>query len=253
MEFFKLASQGEWRLRLIDQGFDDHNGALIEAVIKTGAVKDYEKLYRAYNRLLPSLRKDIIHVWEMLCLSGEEGAFDYAVNHLKMNKNTSGKWNKNPLHYAALSGAPAQVDRALALGIPFNSESQCGCNVLHYAILSHSPHQVVNVLKLEKEKNEELNFTASEGRNGLHLAALTGHDGIVHEVLNLMSQRKIDVHQPDMYGFNAYNYAVYTGNERVKKRLAALGLEQGAKQQDDFSIDSFDRQNVGTPALRNAM
>lgn len=215
----------------------------IDVVVKSGSISNYENLYHVYNNLLPAVRQGITEAWQLLCLSGEPEAFNYAVENLNMTKDTVGKWGDNPLHFSALSGNPAQINKALNLGIMWNSEVHNHANILHFAFLSKSPDQVNKVLELEKEHHEKLPTTFKKDRNVLHLAAISGKIDVLDLALELVKDedRKLNLDAKDIYDFNALNYAVKKGNQRVIKKLKELGLT--CENQESFGFGDLNMRN----------
>ena len=216
------------RTRFIEDGCNEN---LIDELIKLNVIENYKHLYQVFTTLLPGIRENIQTLWQLLCLSGEEKAFSHAKT-LGMNTFTATEMGENPFHYAVLSGNPSQVDRVLALNIPWDSTTRDRINGLHYAMLSHSKAQVEKILSLEKQYRKKLDRQSNKGRNILHYAAATG----CIDVVEIAIKEVDDLHAQDAFGYNALDYARVNGNQTVTHRLCKAGIKESKQCLLDFDF-----------------
>lgn len=237
-----------WAKRLTEAGCDEK---LVEKVFKAKAINNYEPLWQTFRRLPLNFQKKITEPWQLLVLSGESNAFDYAVKNLNMHSDTRSPAGELPLFYAALSNNPEQLDKALELTDKKNkkdligSYASNGCNVLHYAILSRNPEQYEKVLQLYKDEDLTPIATVHDSkRNALHIAALTGNPDMVDSVLATVDLLGINVKDQDDDLFNALNYAMKASNDnhRVQDELKKLGLRPEGNH-NEFYFDVRDTKN----------
>ncbi len=207
----------EWKNKFTQAGCQP---LLISNLFRTNIIEDYNKLYKHFLRLLPSMRKEVMHRWELLCLSGEPGAFEYATKFCNLTAKTYNRSGKNPLHYATLSGNPHQFNKAFKINIDWQNESLDHYNILHFAILSNNPTQLTTVLTLESESGKLLPRLGHKNRNPLHLAAFTGS----LEMIQLCAELVDDIFLKDDLGFNALDYARANKAKQAIKLLSSLGL-----------------------------
>lgn len=236
----------EWEERFIQAGCDT---VLFKQVYQTKVIEDYKKLLKAFTNLPISMREDFQEPWQLFVLSGEKKAFEYALNpdntKIKpMNKDSKSSGGENALHYAALCqerdnfGAETQLDRALKLGIPFDSVSNLGFNIIHYVVLGTQGQMLrVNDLKSEysKKTEKDLSLIANDNVNVFHLAAFSGNLFAYHYAKNVILASDLEetivklhqktfnseckpLHATDLNGFNALHYA--------EKRLSLALTEQ---------------------------
>lgn len=238
--FVKPANKYEWINRLKETISETGANADIVDNISLAPnnhlIHDFEQLYRNFNNLMPAilsgLRAPITEEWELLCLSGEKDAFEYAVK-CGMDKNTVNASGENPLHLSTLSAVPGQMHRALLLGIPCTSETKEGGSILLAAIASKNPQQLQAVLHVESNNRTKLAHTTKDGRTALHIAAFTGNPLMVEMVLEIAWEKGsgLDIQSVDTHGYNALNYAIKRGNQNVIRKLEQAGLTPNPNQE----------------------
>lgn len=128
---------GFWRDHFLQLGWDVY---LIDCVIGTGYINDISQLY---NKLTQDVlngkvfdktgRFISMSVVEVLILTGVPQCFDYAVKKLGLTKHFLGIEKQTALHWAVKSRSRKQVEKALALGVNPNYESEEGVTALHIA------------------------------------------------------------------------------------------------------------------------
>ncbi|OGT35187.1 MAG: hypothetical protein A3F11_01925 [Gammaproteobacteria bacterium RIFCSPHIGHO2_12_FULL_37_14] len=215
-----------WKNEFIAAGC---NSALIAKVLKTNRIEHYQQLFRIFTRLPPDIRKGMLYQWELFCLSGEKQSFYYAKQFCGLTQTKRNLLGMNALHYAALSGNPEQIYRALELGIIWNSKSFNQCNILHFAILSGELKQIIKVLELEDTQHVKLSRTIEKNRNVFHLAAFTG----IIELINFTKDLINNIHEKDDDGLNALDYARASNEINAIEHLAMMGLSS------DHCLDNF--------------
>lgn len=169
------------------------------------------------------------------------------------------------LFYAAMSGNPMQLNRALALvkkyqdlaikkgysQIPvWQTKIYKGMNIFHAAILSGNVQQVKKVLELANNANVSLNKNITEDGfkvTPLHFSVLSNSLEIVQLILNLTK----NIQSVDNEGFNALDYLIVKKNFEINiddnKTLKQLDREKQAQKIDD-DIESFLRSEKIIPA-----
>lgn len=248
---------------------------LVDDVVQTKAISNPEPLYETYRRLPKIFQNTITKPWQLLILSGEVNAFDYAIKEFHIKKDTKSSAGEPPLFYAAMCTNTAQLDKALELIEMDNNkdkenqkaylatQANNGCNVLHYAILSRNPAQFANVVKLHLDHKMELSPVANNKRNALHYAALTGNlemldaviDTIEAKIMVLRDEKtslpiepKDFISSKDEDDYNALNYGIKSNNFQVQNRLEKLGLEKGVKQDNFYYGDVETREELHAEA-----
>ncbi len=180
-----------WKQRLIKRGL---NLDLLDKAAKTGTISNYRKLYVTLPSVFVNYLQKINTLWELLCLSGETTAVEYAIRHEKINATTMNRANENPLHLAACSGnveamnlivaAIPELDPLVLTKDNWNVAHHAAIsgnieaikraaefpgmdltsltlphknNIFHYAVLSRNPEAVLLLRKLSISLNLNLN------------------------------------------------------------------------------------------------
>ncbi len=124
-----------WRDRLIAAGLDQK---LLEIAAQTGSISNYKNLYHSQLRWVESEEiQPVRQLWELLCVSGEVRAIDYAIQNNVIHANTRNSWGGTPLLLTAYSGSAKAMDRVYQIqGIDPFAKTETGANVAHLAVLS---------------------------------------------------------------------------------------------------------------------
>ena len=209
----------DWKKKFVEKNCNED---LIEYVLKQKKIKDYDNLYSRFSVLPDDTRCDIQNPWELFCLSGETEAFDFAANEIdeecRMTKESVGKWGVTPLHLSAASGSPDQLQRAIDLGIAWDTETLGKMNILHYAAMG-SAKQIDKVLQLEKDNKHVLSRTDQDKRTALHIASAIGSVEIIEKTLTFT-----EIKSHDSYGCNPLDYATKKNRTDAEAYLKSKGL-----------------------------
>ena len=157
-----------WEKIFIDLGF---NSQLIYDTTAMNAISDYRNLYRVLSHMNTKMKEYIQYPWQLLCISGDPKAIDKGITDSIFPSAQDENFNAIIL-YATLSGVPAQLDKALSMGIAFDA-NESSLNVLHYAILSGTRMQIEKVLALEEAQEKKLPRIDKRRRQPLHFAVIS--------------------------------------------------------------------------------
>ena len=157
-------------------------------------------------------------------LSGSVEAMKYAIEILKIPKDTVGAGGANIFLLAALSGSVKGMVYAIELGIPFDSVDNAGATAFHYAARSGSVEAMDEGIKLGIAADSLDNNNA----NALHYASEGGSPvAMDHAVkLGILADSK------DVNGANAFLHAASGGSPTAM--LHAVNVLKN----DPFSADS---------------
>jgi ankyrin repeat protein len=120
-----------WREKLIAAGCPQ---AFLKPLEQTRAVRDYKNLHRTLAKLS---NFQVNELWELLCLSGEVTALQYAIQHANLTSDTKNASGEKASHFVALSGNVASFQFLIKrFNIKKPSEGVDGMNESHYAAMS---------------------------------------------------------------------------------------------------------------------
>jgi ankyrin repeat protein len=196
------------------------------------------------------------------CEAGASDVVDFLIESFQDDAardnefKTSDLEGMNALHYAALSGSLATVEKVLT-GITLSSQDKRGRTALHYAAESGSESMIKYLCDTETENaqdssgltplhiasnkghikfmqalmklNGPLDTTDAKGRLPIHHAAASGHSACVECLIKSaistrkkeFTQRMIDT--PDIEGQTALHHAVIGSHRVVVQQLIAAG------------------------------
>lgn len=191
-----------WRDKIIKAGC---NQALLKKAMETGTISNYLNIYYTFFRLSSSQVSCIQELWELLCLSGDIKAIDYAIQQEKINETTVNFWNENVLQVVASSGNAAAIDYIIA--------------------------KIPNVEPLAKPK---------DGWSLPLCAAYSGNVAVINRVAQFPG---IDFKHKTFYGNDVLQQAVMSQNPDAVLFLRQLSIERNLgldpKMEDDDGNDAF--------------
>jgi len=222
-----------WLNKIIARGCEK---SILDVIFKNKLVENFRNLYAISKH--SNLKS--MNLFDLLILSGERFAIDYALNKYGENYHSasgnalhiaaaSGKLsafkyvikrtnldprrtnnkNMNLLHCAATSDSPQMVDYVIeSQFMPIDSVDDKGMNALHHAAQVGS---VKNMLHLSKKYKIPSNSRSYRGANALIYAAVSNNPGAIDVAITVLQNPKKSV---DIYGYDALLEAATTGNIR---------------------------------------
>ncbi len=259
-----------WRSKLVASGCQKN--VLLQVAV-TGAIRNYKNLYHAFMKVWYGYRIQMKESWELMCLSGDVSAIQYAVQHEQLTKDTKNKFGDNALLLAALSGSAAQMRFAYeTVGIDAHSENDAGVNALlnaafsgnieaidfayralkldpankakdkanvyHYAALSGNISALKHVIKIFK--NIKLTDTSELGETLLHFAARSGSVPMMQFVMDDLG---FDPRELDCSGENFLYYAIRSGDTAAFK-YALKKLKKADPTFNPMTFVSKEKENI---------
>jgi ankyrin repeat protein len=262
-----------WKDKLMTVGVNQNE---MQKVIDSNVIQNYKKLYRNLLRFY-KLRSRLL-AWELLCLSGEIIAVEYALNKGQFTRETKGFAGRNALHYATLSGSVEAMKYAISLGIAADSRDNNGANALHYAALSGSVEAMKYAISLgiaadSHENNganvlhnaaqsgsvEAMKYAISlgiaadsrdnNGRNALHDAALSGSVEAMKYAISL----GLAADSRDKNGRNALHYAALSGSVEAMKYAISLGIAADSRENNGGNALHYAALSGSVEAMKYAI
>jgi len=220
-----------WSLRqsFLELGCDPK---VVNHVIKTQSVKDYEHLYNRVKSLsLPERKK--MKAWQMLCLSGAEEAIRNAIIYEGLTAETIDDNMSGPLHWAAFSGKACGIRAVVSNFLNLNqlAVNKDGANALHMALLSGSEEALE-----EAGAIHNINVWAkdNDGMNILHNAALGGSSAVMRKI---MSSTEINPLEKTSDGTSVLHFAAWSGDtDAINEALTIPGINISALDQEGRSV-----------------
>lgn len=195
-----------WKKKLHQAGCPKE---ILAAANKTFAIKNYATLYKAFVKYFDPESTKNIQLWEILILSGERAAIEYAICQFNISKYTRSARGFSALKLAALSGkkglkftierlniTPANklilivayrdshvaMDYCLNnLKLNLHTDDKRNVNALGYAALGNSVKMMKYLL------NKQLKMSSNiVGNNCLHLAAYRGNIDVANFAIHVM-------------------------------------------------------------------
>jgi ankyrin repeat protein len=191
-------------------------------------ITDYKTLYATFLRIDRESRKVIEYPWELMCLSGEEKAIEFAVTRYNLI-HFNHQLNYDPLHLVALSGNISAIKKIVTLGFdPTSLASNSDANLLHITSQAGS----LPAAQLALSYGIDIHSVDQNKKNALHYASLAGNINLIRRLIELgLNPNKIDVHEN-----NALHYAISSGNILAVKEILSYGL--------DLHFINGNRQNI---------
>lgn len=225
----EIQSIDNWKVKLIEAGCEQK---LLQATINTNAITNYKNLYHAFTLIEVADRKKIVNVWELLCLSGDTTALQYALEKNLMDEKSQNWRGDTPLLLAALSGNPAAIKKASEIpgGNPHAQNNQKQ-NAVLMAALSGNPAGLTAACEIP---GINLYLTDYQGRNMMLLSALSGSIAAMEQAYKILP----DITATDDYDNTLLHLAALSGK--------ATAIKWALKFQE---IDSIARNQRGENVL----
>lgn len=192
------------------------NQNLLKSAAETAAIVNYKRLHTLLSRSSRTYRSRIDQLWELLCLSGEITAVEYAIQHEKINATTVNRWNESPLHLTAYSGNVEAMNLIIAEmpGIDPLAVTTHNWTVLHNAIASGNLEASKRAVQFLGDSNP-----ISFKNNLLHLAVVSENPKIVLFVRKLCISHKLNV---DPCFENEWHVNAFAYLERIGRNSKSL-------------------------------
>ncbi|KAK7074366.1 hypothetical protein SK128_009451 [Halocaridina rubra] len=132
--------------------------------------------------------------------------------------NETNSIQRTPLHYAAHIGSIPMFKLLIDVDADIKAKSEDGCTPLHYAVLAGKNKVVQEIVNLGKKSNildNICNVTNNFHKTPLHIAAHTGHVGI----LKILVESGANVLAKDENGCTPLHVAVADGKKRFVQEL----------------------------------
>lgn len=223
-----------WKKMILKVGCDPK---LLDAVIKTNAVKDYHHLYEVYYQIKHVVGAEIKDSWALMCLSGERSALEYAKKHMGLSRYslselvTFDEWrNRDAIFFAAFSGNLDAVKYVIdELGVSVKGGllsdmfaligASNGMHALEGAALSGNAKMLeylLNVLKIQEHREQD-----THRNNLMHYAAWSGNiDAISYIRENILPP--INPEYFGAHGKNVFHCAVQSRNLKAIQYVASF-------------------------------
>jgi ankyrin repeat protein len=231
-----------WRDRLIDSGC---NRDLLDSVIQTNKIKNYKNLYHTFLKIPANFRPLVNKPWELLCLSGEKKAINYAINELHITKETTNQVGENPLFLTTLSGQVEAIKLVQnKLGIDPHLKNSEGESLAHYAALSES---IPALRYFIHNQHINKNSVTPDKKTLTHFAALSGSVKMLKYVTIIL---KLNPHCLTGNGVNVAHYAVESRSiptVRYAVEILEVNTKKLTKKKENlfhFSIKSGDIEMI---------
>ena len=169
---------------------------------------------------------------EALALCAHDHRFDLHALHGESDLSTA--------HFCALSGNPAQLEKARELDLNLQAISKRGETVAHYCAYSGNPDQ------LEKAKALQLDLHTPDryGRLIGHFCGLSGNPAQLNKAIEM----GFDLHLTSKKGMTVAHFCARSGNPTQMDKAKALGLDLVARDKNGYSIVHHAAISV-TPAM----
>ncbi len=211
---FKKNVTVDYRWKLISAGLDV---SLATQIHKTGSIVNYSNLYQTWMRIDSKYRQKYDSLWELLCLSGEEKAIDYAITRKLIDPEKINHWGENALHLVAFSGSVLAMHRMTQIPeFDLLSVTYCKSNLLHMAIQSGRVSMMEWAAQIP---TLDLLASTNDGFHAGHWAAFTDSIEAIDFVAKIPG---LDLTAVTRLGFNILHLAMENGSQITLERIAQI-------------------------------
>lgn len=217
--FYSTLTTEEYFDQLVKWGCDE---AELTKVFSSHAIKNYHVLQQSVSHIIYQHRKKL-KAWELLCMSGDLSALEYAQKHEQLSGVSTGLYDTNALHWAALSGSTEAMDFTIkTLNIsPFSTDDEKQ-NALHYATLGGTVSAITYAIETLKIPPHSVD---ASGLTALHEAARSHSKEAVDYAINIL---KIPAHTVNQFGLNVLHSAAISGSAEMMALAVAIGVNPHA-------------------------
>ena len=168
--------------------------------------------------------------WNALHYCARNGNYQLITFFVKMgiNINSRTKDKKNCLHIAALSGH-LKLCKTLVDNHEFNLHTtDCyGWSGIHFSAKNGSYELVTYFVHM----GTNIFIKTNDGKNCLHIAALSGHLKLCKELTN---NHIFDVHRADSNGWTTLHFSAKSGNDELFAHFDKMGIAIDRKNKDGW-------------------
>jgi ankyrin repeat protein len=231
-----------WQHKLIQVGCSED---LIMKLIQLKVIENYEHLYeviKKYNghAVFKEYKiNNINEIWELLCLSGEPRAIQYAIEKEGLTAETKNKFGETGFHLACRSGCSDGIERSLLIRdingnlIDPLVKTKADNTGFTCACWSGSSTAISKCLEAKNVKGDSIDPLDKTDReiSGFHWACMSGSPLAIEKSLNVKNSQGESINFLDisLTGVTGFHYACMSGSLAAIKKSLEIKDSQGRR------------------------